>query len=90
MASAPIIIGSTRSDVGLPVGMAILRDGGTALDAVEAAMRRCEDDVDDHYVGTGGLPNARGVVELDAAVMVGSTRVFGAVASVRGLSLIHI
>jgi len=84
VASAPVIIGSTRSDAGLPAGMAILRDGGTALDAVEAAMRCCEDDVDDHYVGTGGLPNARGVVELDAAVMVGSTRAFGAVASLRG------
>ncbi len=47
-------------------------------------MRPCEDDLDDHYVGTGGLPNASGVVELDAAVMVGSTRAFGAVAAVRG------
>jgi len=84
MADAPIIMGSARSDVGLPAGMAVLRGGGTALDAVEAAMRCCEDDVDDHYVGTGGLPNARGVVELDAALMVGSTRAFGAVAAVRG------
>jgi beta-aspartyl-peptidase (threonine type) len=40
--------------------------------------------VDDHYVGTGGLPNAQGVVELDASVMVGSTRAFGAVGAVRG------
>lgn len=84
MADAPIIIGSTRSDVGLPSGMSILREGGSALDAVEAAMRACEDNLDDHYVGTGGLPNARGVVELDAAIMVGSTRAFGAVAAVRG------
>jgi isoaspartyl peptidase/L-asparaginase-like protein (Ntn-hydrolase superfamily) len=84
VAGAPIIVGSARSEVGLPFGMAALRDGGSALDAVEAAMRRCEDNVDDHYVGTGGLPNARGVVELDAALMVGSTRAFGAVASVRG------
>jgi isoaspartyl peptidase/L-asparaginase-like protein (Ntn-hydrolase superfamily) len=84
VAAAPIIIGSARSDVGLPAGMAVLGNGGTALDAVEAAMRCCEDDVDDHYVGTGGLPNACGVVELDAAVMVGSTRAFGGVAAVRG------
>jgi isoaspartyl peptidase/L-asparaginase-like protein (Ntn-hydrolase superfamily) len=84
MARAPIIIGSSRSDVGLPAGMAILRSGGSAIDAVEAALRCCEDDPDDHYVGTGGLPNATGVVELDAAIMVGSTRAFGGVAAVRG------
>lgn len=78
----PIIIAS--SPVGLDAGMAVLGDGGSALDAVEAAMRPCEDDLDDHYVGTGGLPNACGVVELDAAVMVGSTRAVGAVAAVRG------
>jgi beta-aspartyl-peptidase (threonine type) len=64
--------------------MDVLRAGGSALDAVEAAMRRCEDNVDDHYVGTGGLPNAQGVVELDASVMVGSSRAFGGVGAVRG------
>lgn len=80
----PVVIGSERSEIGLPAAMAILVDGGRALDAVEAGMRRCEDNPDDHYVGTGGLPNARGVVELDASVMVGSTRAFGAVAAVRG------
>lgn len=85
MAKSPIvIIGSQRSEVGLPAGMAVLRDGGTALDAVEAAVWRCEDNADDHYVGTGGLPNAQGVVELDAAVMIGSSRAFGAVGAVRG------
>lgn len=81
---APVIIGSERSEVGLPAGMAVLRAGGSALDAVEAALRRCEDNRDDHYVGTGGLPNARGDVELDASIMVGSTRAFGAVAALRG------
>jgi len=84
MRAAPIIIGSARTEVGLPAGMAILRAGGAAIDAVEAAVRCCEDNEDDHYVGTGGLPNARGEVELDAAVMVGSTRHFGAVAALKG------
>ncbi|MCQ4079642.1 N(4)-(beta-N-acetylglucosaminyl)-L-asparaginase [Streptomyces sp. RB6PN25] len=78
-----IIIGSERSEAGLPTGMEVLRRGGTALDAVEAAMRRCEDNVADHYVGTSGLPNARGVVELDASVMLGSSRRFGAVGALR-------
>lgn len=81
--TAPVIIGSERSEAGLPSGMSILRDGGSALDAVEAALRCCEDNLADHYVGTGGLPNARGLVELDASIMVGSSRAFGAVAALR-------
>lgn len=78
-----LIIGSERSEAGLPAGMEILRRGGSALDAVEAAMRRCEDNPADHYVGTAGLPNAQGVVELDASLMLGSGRRFGAVAALR-------
>ena len=82
--TAPVVIGSERSEIGLPAAMEILARGGSALDAVEAAMWRCEDNLADHYVGTGGLPNARGVVELDASVMVGSSRAFGAVGAVKG------
>jgi isoaspartyl peptidase/L-asparaginase-like protein (Ntn-hydrolase superfamily) len=80
----PVIIGSERSEAGLPAGMAVLLAGGSALDAVEATLRLCEDNLADHYIGTGGLPNARGEVELDASVMVGSTRAFGAVAALHG------
>lgn len=79
----PVIIGSERSEAGLPAGMEVLSRGGSALDAVEAAMRRCEDNPADHYVGTAGLPNAQGVVELDASLMLGSGRQFGAVAALR-------
>ena len=79
-----VIIGSERSEIGLPLGMDVLRAGGSALDAVEAALRACEDNLADHYVGTGGLPNAQGVVELDASLMVGSTRGFGAVGALQG------
>jgi isoaspartyl peptidase/L-asparaginase-like protein (Ntn-hydrolase superfamily) len=81
--SDPVVIGSERSEVGLPGAMEVLRAGGSALDAVEVALRVCEDNLADHYVGTAGLPNARGVVELDASVMVGSSRAFGAVAALQ-------
>jgi isoaspartyl peptidase/L-asparaginase-like protein (Ntn-hydrolase superfamily) len=37
-------------------------------------------------VGLGGLPNAEGVVELDAMIMQGSSLAFGAVASLRGIA----
>jgi beta-aspartyl-peptidase (threonine type) len=79
-----MIIGSERSEAGLATGMEVLRRGGSALDAVEAAMRRCEDNPADHYVGTAGLPNARGEVELDASLMIGSGRRFGAVGALKG------
>ena len=81
--TTPTIIGSERSEAGLPAAMEILRAGGSALDAVEEARLRCEDNLADHYVGTGGLPNARGEVELDASIMVGSSRAFGAVAAMK-------
>ena len=80
--TAPVIIGSERSEVGLALGMDVLRAGGSAMDAVEATMRACEDNLADRYVGTGGLPNAQGAVELDASLMVASTRQFGAVRAI--------
>lgn len=78
------IIGSSNARVGLPLGMAVLRSGGSALDAVERAIRAVESNPDDHTVGLGGLPNLLGVVELDASIMDGSTRAAGAVGGVRG------
>lgn len=80
----PLMIGSERSEVGLPGALALLSAGASALDAVEAALMACEDNLADHYVGTGGLPNALGEVELDASVMIGSSRAFGAVGALRG------
>ena len=62
-------------------GWAILAAGGSALDAVEAAVRVMED----HPVfdaGRGSHLNRDGVVELDAGMMDGRTLMAGAVASV--------
>jgi isoaspartyl peptidase/L-asparaginase-like protein (Ntn-hydrolase superfamily) len=80
----PILIASERGEIGLPAGMAILRAGGSALDAVETAVRAVEANEDDHHVGVGGLPNLLGEVELDASIMDGATRHAGAVAAVTG------
>jgi isoaspartyl peptidase/L-asparaginase-like protein (Ntn-hydrolase superfamily) len=79
-----VIIASERGEVGLPAGMDILRAGGSAVDAVEAAVRVVEANPDDHWVGVGGIPNLLGVLELDASIMDGRTRAAGAVAAVRG------
>jgi isoaspartyl peptidase/L-asparaginase-like protein (Ntn-hydrolase superfamily) len=78
------MVASERGEVGLAAGVDILRADGSALDAVEAAVRAVEANEADHYVGVGGLPNLLGVVELDAGIMDGATRRAGAVGAVTG------
>jgi beta-aspartyl-peptidase (threonine type) len=55
---------------------------GSALDAVEAAVRLLED-APMMNAGRGSLPNADGVVEMDALIMDGATLAFGAVAAIQ-------
>jgi beta-aspartyl-peptidase (threonine type) len=66
----------------LAAGWAILNAGGSALDAVEAAVRSLEDDPT-YDAGVGSFLNAIGEVELDAAIMDGNTMLSGAVAAVQ-------
>jgi len=66
----------------LEAGSAILKNGGSAVDAVEAAVRVLEDDPC-FNAGRGSTLNAQGIVELDAAIMDGEDRRAGAVAGVR-------
>ena len=47
----------------------ILKNGGTALDAVEAGVRVTESDPNNTSVGLGGLPDREGIVTLDACIM---------------------
>ncbi|MCS7284045.1 MAG: isoaspartyl peptidase/L-asparaginase [Anaerolineae bacterium] len=63
-------------------GWEVLVSGGSALDAVEAAVRLMEDDPT-FDAGKGSCLNAVGEVELDAIVMDGETLRMGAVAAVR-------
>jgi len=81
-----VMVASERGELGLPAGVEILAAGGSALDAVEAAVRLVESNPDDHFVGVGGIPNLLGVLELDASIMDGRTRAAGAVAAVRGFA----
>lgn len=67
------------------VGNALLRQGGSALDAVEAGANAVEENPEITSVGYGGLPNAEGVVELDAAIMDGRDHSAGAVAGLTGI-----
>ncbi len=64
-------------------GVARLKAGESALDAVEAGIRLVEDDPKVLSVGLGGLPNLNGEVELDAAVMDGESLKAGAVGALK-------
>ncbi|HSY25828.1 MAG TPA: isoaspartyl peptidase/L-asparaginase [Polyangiaceae bacterium] len=59
-------------------GAAVLQAGGTALDAVEQAVRVLESDPL-FNAGTGGCLNSDGALELDAAIMEGASLRAGAV-----------
>jgi N4-(beta-N-acetylglucosaminyl)-L-asparaginase len=47
----------------------ILKNNGTALDAVEAGVKVTESDPNNSSVGLGGLPDRDGMVTLDACIM---------------------
>ena len=64
-------------------GWAVLISGGTAAEAVEAAIRVLEAD-QTFNAGLGSTLNSDGEVELDAAIMEGSLS-WGAVAAVQGI-----
>ena len=66
-------------------GAAVLEAGGSAVDAVVAAVRILEDDPT-FNAGTGSVCNRDGEVELDAAVMDGETLHVGAIAAMRGFA----
>ena len=62
-----------------------MQAGRSPVDAAVAGVNVVELDPNDLSVGYGGLPNERGVVELDSAVMDGPTHNAGGVASLRGI-----
>lgn len=66
----------------LAAGWQVLEAGGSALDAVEAAVRVLED-APIFDAGTGSVLNRDGIVELDAAIMDGETLRSGGVAAVQ-------
>jgi L-asparaginase / beta-aspartyl-peptidase len=63
------------------IGWRILQAGGSALDAVEAAVRSLEDNPQ-YNAGTGACLTNDGNIELDAGIMEGHTLQVGAVACV--------
>ncbi len=69
-------------EAALEAGHAVLRHGGSALDAVTAAVCVLEDDAL-FNAGRGSVFNEQGVIEMEAAVMDGLTRRAGSVTGLR-------
>jgi N4-(beta-N-acetylglucosaminyl)-L-asparaginase len=81
----PVVIASANGLEAVKKAMELIRAGHDALDGVIAGVNLVEDDPDDTSVGYGGLPNADGVVELDAAVMHGLSCRAGGVGALRNI-----
>ena len=80
-----IIIASSNGDIGLKQGWDILKNGGTAIEAIEACTWPVEDNPLDNSVGYGGYPNVLGQVELDASIMDGKNLRAGCVGAIKGI-----
>ncbi|MDH5235010.1 MAG: N(4)-(beta-N-acetylglucosaminyl)-L-asparaginase [Gemmatimonadota bacterium] len=75
----PVVVGSSNGIRGVKLAYDRIAAGDDTLDAIIAGVNITELDPDDQSVGLGGLPNAEGVVQLDASCMHGPTRRAGAV-----------
>ena len=79
----PAVVAAVRRAA--EVGQAKLAAGAHALDVVEAAVRALEDDPELN-AGTGSALTREQTVEVDAAIMDGTTRRIGGVAAVPDLA----
>ncbi len=67
-------------------GLRAFEKSGSALDAVEQGIWNAEGDAGNSSVGLGGIPNAAGVVQLDACIMLGPGHKAGSVGSIEGIA----
>jgi N4-(beta-N-acetylglucosaminyl)-L-asparaginase len=89
----PVVIASANGNrfknggtvTGVEKAFAMMTSGSDVLDALLAGVNIVELDPLDDSVGYGGLPNADGVVQLDASCMHGPKKRAGAVAALEGV-----
>jgi N4-(beta-N-acetylglucosaminyl)-L-asparaginase len=81
----PCVIASSNGLAATVRARQLIDEGYDPADAVVQGVRIMEDDPNDDSVGLGGLPNAEGIVELDASVMHGPTHKSGAVGGIRDI-----
>jgi isoaspartyl peptidase/L-asparaginase-like protein (Ntn-hydrolase superfamily) len=85
-ASGPVFISTwTHGKPANERAAEVFKSGRSLLDAVEQGINVPENDPAVTSVGYGGLPNAEGVVELDAAIMDGARHRAGAVCSLHSI-----
>src|SRR2546428_791016 len=73
-AAKPVVISSANGLRAVQKAFELLMQGADTLDAVIEGVKIQELDPNDDSVGYGGLPNAEGVVQLDASCMHGPTK----------------
>lgn len=78
------ILTSHEGFCGIEESMSVLRNGGTALDAMERGIQMVEDDHRARTVAFGGAPNILGAMECDASMMDGGNLSVGIVGAIRG------
>ena len=82
----PVVVASANGIRGVAKAMDLIAaHGADTLDAAIEAVKIEELDPNDMAVGYGGLPNAEGVVQLDAACMHGPTKRAGGVGALEGI-----
>lgn len=81
----PVVVASMNGLAAARLAVERMAAGTGSVDAAVAAVGLVEADPDDVGVGYGGLPNEDGVVQLDAAVMDGTTMRAGAVAALENI-----
>src|SRR5215207_3829979 len=86
LAGRPVVVASDNALRGVQVAYDMLVKGADPLDAAIAGANIQELDPEDQSVGLGGLPNADGVVQLDASVMHGPTRRAGSVSALEDIA----
>ena len=85
-AGRPAVVSSANGIRGVKIAYDMMAQGADPLDAAIAGVNVQELDPTDQSVGLGGLPNADGVVQLDASVMHGPTRRAGSVAALEDIA----
>jgi N4-(beta-N-acetylglucosaminyl)-L-asparaginase len=84
-AAKPVAVASANGLRAVQKAFDLLMQGADTLDAVIEGVKIQELDPNDDSVGYGGLPNADGVVQLDASCMHGPTKRAGAVGCLEGI-----
>jgi N4-(beta-N-acetylglucosaminyl)-L-asparaginase len=81
----PVAVSSANGLAAVKLAVERMTAGSSPVDAAVAGVGLVEADPDDVTVGYGGLPNEDGVVQLDAAVMDGTTMRAGAVGALENI-----